>query len=93
MTEDNIILIGKKPLMNYVTSIVMQFNIKKRDIVIVKARGKLITKAIEIVETVQRLFLKENPVEVSGTKIGSQLFDEERRTPFIEITLSRIKNV
>ncbi|MBS3158467.1 RNA-binding protein, partial [Candidatus Woesearchaeota archaeon] len=49
MTDnDNTIFVGGKPFMNYVTGVVMQFTTKNMDEVIVKARGKFISRAVDI---------------------------------------------
>ena len=50
--SDNSIFIGGKPFMNYVTGVVMQFTTKGADEVIVKARGKFISRAVDVVEVV-----------------------------------------
>ena len=53
---DNIILIGNKPVMNYVLAIVTQFN-NGQEQVIVRARGKAISRAVDAVEVVINKFL------------------------------------
>ncbi len=53
---DNIVLIGNKPVMNYVLAVVTQFNAGNAE-VIVKARGKAIVRAVDAVEIVVRQFL------------------------------------
>ena len=50
--KDNSIFIGNKPFMNYVTGVVMQFTTKGSDEVIVKARGKFISRAVDVSEVV-----------------------------------------
>ena len=64
MAEDNTIYIGAKPTMNYVLALITQFhgNINS---VTVKARGKSITKAVDVVEIARSKFLKEiKPTEI-----------------------------
>jgi len=60
--KDNIIFIGSKPFMNYVTSVAMQFNTKNSPEVIIKARGKFISKAVDVSEVIRRRFLKDQRV-------------------------------
>ncbi|MEK6830984.1 MAG: RNA-binding protein, partial [Nanoarchaeota archaeon] len=62
--KDNIIFVGMKPFMNYVTGVVMQFQNKGQDEVIVSARGKFISKAVDVVEVARRTFLKEENIKV-----------------------------
>ena len=73
--KDNTIFIGIKPFMNYVTGVVMQFQNKKQDEVIVSARGKFISKAVDVVEVARRTFLKEENIKVKDIKIASEQFE------------------
>lgn len=50
--DDNVVFIGSKHLMNYVNSVALQFNTNKE--VIIKARGKFISKAADISEVAKR---------------------------------------
>ena len=56
MTEENIIYIGKKPTMNYVLAVVTQLN-KESNEVVIKARGKSISRAVDVAEIVKRKFV------------------------------------
>jgi len=89
--KDNIIFIGIKPFMNYVTGVVMQFQNKGQDEVIVSARGKFTSKAIDVVEVARRTFLKEENIKIKDIKISSEQFEnKEGKRIFvstIEITL------
>jgi DNA-binding protein len=71
--ETNVILIGGKPFMNYVTGVVMQFTTKNQNEVLIRARGKFISKAVDIAEVVRKKFLKES-VSVKKIEIGSEAF-------------------
>jgi len=75
--KDNTIFVGIKPFMNYVTGIVMQFQNKGQDEVIVSARGKFTSKAIDVVEVARRTFLKEENVQVKNIKISSEQFENK----------------
>ena len=55
--KDNCIFIGSKPFMNYVTGVVMQFTTKGADEVILKARGKFISRAVDIAEVISKRFM------------------------------------
>ena len=73
MTADNSIFIGNKPFMNYVTSVVMQFTTKNATEVIVKARGKFISIAVDVAEVASKRFLNSQ-VEIKDIKIDSEEF-------------------
>ena len=91
--NDNSVFIGSKPFMNYVTSIVMQFTAKNRELVVVKARGKNIQKAIDVSESVRTRFLKDKGIETKNVKIDSEEVEnkEGRKVSVssIEITLGK----
>ncbi|RLG17180.1 DNA-binding protein Alba [Nanoarchaeota archaeon] len=89
MPEVNEVFVGKKPFMNYVTAVVLQFNSGAKKVVI-KARGKYISRAVDVAEVVRNRFAKD--VKVEDVKIGSEEFeaeDKKARTSTIEITLSK----
>lgn len=93
MTENNSIFIGNGPFMNYITSVIMQFTSEDSEEVIVKARGKLITRAVDVVETVLHDFLKDI-IYVNDIKIGSETIkdgEKDIRVSTIEIILHKKK--
>ena len=75
--EDNIIFIGIKPFMNYVTGVVMQFQHKKQNTVIISARGKFTSKAIDVAEVARRTFLKDENIEIQNINISSEQFENK----------------
>ena len=89
---DNNIFIGGKPFMNYVTGVVMQFTTKNADEVVIKARGKFISRAVDVSEVASKRFL-DGTVSVKGIKIDSEGFKNNEgrdvRVSTIEITLSK----
>lgn len=94
MAEDNTIFIGAKPFMNYVTAVVMQFTTKDAKEVAVKARGKFISRAVDVVEVASKRFL-EGQVEITDIKIDSEEFTNKEgrdvRVSIIEIMLLKKK--
>ncbi|MCC6010333.1 MAG: DNA-binding protein Alba [Desulfurococcales archaeon] len=91
-TPSNVILVGKKPVMNYVMAILALLN-QGIDEVIVKARGRAISKAVDAVEIVRNKLLVDR-VDVKDIKIGSQVVqgqDRTSRVSTIEITLKLAK--
>ncbi len=93
-TADNSIFIGGKPFMNYVTGVVMQFTTKEAKEVIIKARGKFISRAVDVAEVASKRFLKDQ-VEIKEIKIDSEEFKnkegKEVRVSTIEILLNKKK--
>lgn len=86
----NVVLVGMKPTMNYVISTVLQFN-EGADKVILKARGRSISKAVDAAEITRLRFLADQ-VEVGDVKIGTDKVGEGetiRNVSTIEITLVR----
>jgi len=57
MAEDNTVYIGKKPTMNYVLAVVTQFNNGSNE-VIIKARGRAISRAVDVAEIVRHRFIQ-----------------------------------
>ncbi|MDL2270450.1 DNA-binding protein Alba [Methanobrevibacter sp. OttesenSCG-928-I08] len=69
--EENIIYIGNKPVMNYVLAVVTQMN-GGTDEVFLKARGRAISKAVDVAEIVRNRFIPESDVgsiEISTEEI------------------------
>jgi DNA-binding protein len=90
--DDNVVFIGSKPFMNYVTGVVMQFTTKGSKEVIVKARGKYISRSIDVVEVARKRFLKEHNIDIKDIKIDSEEFENKEgkkvNVSTIEVTLA-----
>jgi len=90
MAEENTVYIGKKPTMNYVLAVVTQFNSGSNE-VIVKARGKSISRAVDVAEIVRNRFVPE--AKIRDIQISTEvLTGEEGRTAnvsSIEIFMSK----
>lgn len=86
--DDNVIFVGKKPTMSYVLAVMTQFDGTKE--VVVKARGKAISRAVDVVEAVRNKFVKDMK---STVKIGTEaVTDSEGRklnVSTIEIALNK----
>ncbi len=91
--RDNTIFIGNKPFMNYVTSVVIQFTTKEAPEVIIKARGKFISRAVDVVEVARKRFLQDQ-VALKGVDFDSEEFTNKEgklvRVSTIEITLEKV---
>ena len=93
MNEDNSIFVGEKPFMNYVTGVVIQFTTQGATEVIVKARGKFISRAVDVVEVVRNRFL-HGQVQVKDIQIASEEFKNKEgkdvRVSTIDIVLVKL---
>jgi DNA-binding protein len=58
MSEENIVYIGNKPVMNYVLAVVTQMNTGTTE-VILKARGRAISRAVDVAEIVRNRFIPD----------------------------------
>ncbi len=90
MSEEtaNVVFVGKKSVMNYVLAVLLQFDAGAKKVVL-KARGKAISKAVDVAQIVKRRLL-ENKVEITSCKIDTEEVGEEpnvRKVSTIEIVL------
>jgi len=92
LSENNFVLIGRKPLMNYVLACITLFHGGAKE-VNVKARGRAISRAVDVVEITRRRFLPD--VKIQNIDIGTQSLQLEpgntspTNVSTIEITLTR----
>jgi len=79
MSEENTVFIGKKETMNYVMAVVTQFN-SGSDEVVIKARGRAISKAVDVAEIVRNRFTTEATISdiVTATE---ELEGEDESSP------------
>jgi len=92
-SDENIVFVGGKPFMNYVTAVVMQFTMKGAREVVIKARGKFISRAVDIAEVCKKRFLKDHNIEVKDIKTDSEEFENKEgrkvNVSTIDITLGK----
>ena len=69
MAEENIVYIGNKPVMNYVLAVVTQMNSGVTE-VILKARGRAISRAVDVAEIVRNRFISD--VDVKSIDISTE---------------------
>ena len=92
MAGNNSVLIGKKPVMNYVLACTSLFHAGEKE-GLVKARGRAISRAVDVVEVTKRRFMPDLKIQNIG--IGT-----DKLAPFqesgassnvstIEITLTK----
>jgi DNA-binding protein len=91
--EDNVILIGQKPPMSYVLATVTQFNTTNTKNVILKARGRSISTAVDTAEIVRNRFIQDASIKniiISTEKITNEE-GRESNVSSIEIQLTTAK--
>ncbi len=87
---DNVIFVGKKPPMAYVLAVITQFTDGKKEVVL-RARGRSISRAVDVAEIVKNKFFTD--AEVKDVKIGTEEMTNQQgekvNVSTIEIVLGR----
>ncbi len=84
------ILIGNKPVMAYVAAVMMHFQSESKELT-VKARGRAISRAVDVVEVVSRRFMT-GKVNIKDISIGTESIgqaDDVRNVSTIEIKVEK----
>lgn len=68
-TPENVVYIGKKGIMSYVLAVITQFNQGMNEVSI-KARGKSISRAVDVAEIVKNKFMAE--IKVKNIAINTE---------------------
>ena len=86
--DDNTIFVGQKPPMSYVLAVITQFNGNGSNGVILKARGRAISTAVDTAEIVRNRFMKD--AKLGDIKIGTESVtnEEGRETNVSSIEIS-----
>jgi DNA-binding protein len=89
-TSDNAVLIGRKPVMNYVVACMTFFNSGAKKVV-VKARGRAISRAVDTVELLRRAFVKDLKLHniALGTEEVTRSEGQRSNVSTIEITVTK----
>jgi DNA-binding protein len=88
--ENNTIFVGSKPVMNYVLAVVTQFN-EGSDRVLLRARGKAISRAVDAAEIVRNRFVPDSDVvdiQISTEEIENYN-NETTNVSIIEILIEK----
>jgi DNA-binding protein len=90
--KDNVIYIGNKPPMNYVLALITAFNMRDTDEVVLKARGRAITTAVDVAEITRNRFIKDAEVRsitIGTEEVASREGGNPRNVSTIEINLHK----
>lgn len=88
--KDGVVFIGNKPPMNYVLAVVTQFHSGSKSVHI-KARGRAISRAVDVAEIVRNRFIedvKTSKIEISTEQIKGEN-NEEINVSAIDIELKK----
>ena len=91
-TDENVIYIGHKPIMSYVLAVVTQFNRNGSNTVILKARGRAISTAVDTAEVVRNRFLKDAQIKEIIIDTESITNEEGRNSNVSSIEISLFTN-
>ena len=78
MERSNTVFIGRKPVLNYVLACMTLFKSGHEEVV-VKARGRSISRAVDVVEVLRSRFMPN--AEVTDIQIGTESVDSDDRGP------------
>jgi len=91
--ENNKVFVGVKHFLNYIKSITFQFTKSENDEVTIIARGKQITKAVDLAEVMKKKQVDGKNISVKRIKIGSESKKSDTgkiiNVSTIEITLTK----
>ena len=92
MSEENVVYIGNKPVMNYVLAVVTQMNSGIPE-VLLKARGRAISRAVDVAEIVRNRFITD--LELGTINISTEEMTNKEgsnsNVSAIEIQLCKLK--
>ena len=88
--DDNTVYVGSKPAMSYVLAVVTQFS-EGHETVHLKARGKAISRAVDVAEIVRDRFVED--AEIDDISIGTDEIEtdegDELNVSSIQINLTK----
>lgn len=89
--KENVIFIGRKDTMNYVMACITVIQGGQNEIIL-KARGRAISRAVDVSEILRNRFLKDQ-IDVKKIEIGTETIESKDRGKFsvstMEITLAK----
>jgi len=89
--DQDIVYVGNKPQMSYVLAVITQFNEGDASEVVLKARGRAISRTVDVAEIVKNKFMPEVKIDNIATST-EQISREDGSTSnvsAIEITLRK----
>lgn len=91
--SDSIVYVGSKPINAYILACVTQFT-EGSDEVVLKARGRAISRAVDVAEILRRKFMPDT-IELVDVAISTETVEDSRRgqsnVSAMEIRLKKIQ--
>jgi len=91
--KSNVIFVGSKPPMNYVLAVITSLSASNAKEIVLKARGRAITTAVDVAEIARSRFLKD--LKIGKISIGTEEMppregdNRSRMVSTMEIILSK----
>ena len=88
--KDNVVYVGKKEALSYVLAVVTQFNGGANEVAL-KARGRMISRAVDVAEIVRNKFLTDVKIKSITSSTEEMTSEDGRKTKVsaLEIVLVR----
>ncbi len=90
MTEENVVFVGKKGIMAYVLAVMTQLNAGAKEVTI-KARGRAISRAVDVAEIVKHKFLTETALSGINTSTEEVQSEDGRQLKVSAIEIKVMK--
>jgi DNA-binding protein len=90
--DQNTVYIGNKPPMNYVMAVITAFNMSDTDEVVLKARGRAISTAVDVTEILRNRFFKDakvHAISIGTEQIAPREGGNPRNVSTMEITIKK----
>lgn len=90
MSEENVVYIGSKPVMNYCLAVLTSLQSKGSSVTL-KARGRAISTAVDVVEVTRNRFMEDLSIEKIeiGTEEMKSMEGQTRNVSTITIVLKK----
>ena len=90
VTDEPIVTIGEEPAIIYVITAITQLNTKNSNKIVLKARGRAISKAFDVTDIMKNFFIKE--LEIDAIQVSKEEIKRKDGTtsdiPLVEIFIS-----
>ena len=87
---ENTVFVGKKGTMSYVLAVVTQMNQMGSDNVTIKARGKAISRAVDVAEIIRNKFITD--AKINDIKIATENIHTDEGT-ILKVSAIEIKMI
>ncbi len=84
--DDNVIFVGRKPSMAYVLGVLTQFSDGQKEVHI-RARGKAISRAVDVAEIVKKRFATD--AKITDIQTGTEEMETQEKTKLNVSTIDK----